>query len=220
MEQTRAPLVERARRNGTALMAWQVGSVDDAKAAEDAGCDFVVVQGVEAGGHVYGTVQRDRLLAGAIEAVSIPVVAAGGIGTASDLAGVIAAGAAAARVGTRFVATVESSAHPDYVAALVAAASEDDTVLTTAFALGWPDAPHRVLRRCVDNATAHDGDVVGYVVQDGERHAVPRFAASPPTKQTEGDISAMALYAGTGVTSVTRMQSAGEVVAELVSDLT
>ena len=56
-------LVERARRAGGALVGWQVGSLEEALAAADAGCDFVVAQGTEAGGHVRGTTLRRELLA-------------------------------------------------------------------------------------------------------------------------------------------------------------
>ena len=57
------------------------------------------------------------------------------------LAGVLNAGADAARVGTRFLASVESGAHPDYLAALKSATT-GDTVYTTAFSEGWPDAAY------------------------------------------------------------------------------
>src|SRR5208282_2604242 len=121
-------LVQRARRAGPALVAWQVGSVDGALAAADAGCDFVIVQGVEAGGHVRGTTPRQELVASMSDKIAIPVVAAGGIATAEHVEAVISAGAAAARVGTRFVATEESGAHPVYVTALVDATSPRDTL--------------------------------------------------------------------------------------------
>ncbi|MBA3655473.1 MAG: nitronate monooxygenase, partial [Actinobacteria bacterium] len=67
---------------GGALAAWQVGSADEARQAVDAGCDFVVAQGVEAGGHVRGTTGLLPLLDAVLDAVDVPVVAAGGIGTA------------------------------------------------------------------------------------------------------------------------------------------
>jgi NAD(P)H-dependent flavin oxidoreductase YrpB (nitropropane dioxygenase family) len=212
-------LVERARRSGSALVAWQVGSTEDAEAAEDAGCDFVIMQGVEAGGHVRGTVPRDALLSMALNRVGIPVASAGGITTAAEVAATINAGAAAVRVGTRFVATKESSAHPAYISALCAARSAEDTILTTAFSGGWPDAPHRVLRSAIDAADAFDGDVVGEVLHQGTRHPVPRYAASTPTTQTDGNIEAMALYAGMGVGAVNDVRPAAEVVSELVSAL-
>jgi nitronate monooxygenase len=212
-------LVGRARAAGSALVAWQVGSLDDALAAEDAGCDFVVAQGVEAGGHVRGIVPRDELLRAVLARVSIPVVAAGGIATASDVADTIAAGAAAVRVGTAFVATEESGAHPAYIEALTAARSGDDTVLTTTFSVGWPDAPHRVLRSAVAAAEAFDRDVVGEAGARGSRYPVPRFGVAAPTPDVEGHVEAMALYAGTGVGHVTGVRPAAEVVAELTSAL-
>jgi NAD(P)H-dependent flavin oxidoreductase YrpB (nitropropane dioxygenase family) len=214
-----AALVERARRAGGALVAWQAGSVQEATAAEDTGCDFIVAQGVEAGGHIRGTMPRDELLRLVLGRLSIPVVTAGGIATAGEVAAAVGAGAAAARVGTRFVATAESSAHPAYVAALLAARSGDETVVTTAFSGGWPDAPHRVLRSAVERAQTYPGDVVGFVVEQGQRRPVQRFAVSTPHKDVEGEISAMALYAGTGVGAVNASQPAADVVADLVSEL-
>jgi NAD(P)H-dependent flavin oxidoreductase YrpB (nitropropane dioxygenase family) len=138
---------------GGALAGWQVGSVEEAERAADAGCDLVIAQGVEAGGHVRGTVALLPLLAGVLEVVTVPVLAAGGIASARSMAAVLAAGAAGVRVGTRFLATPESGAHPDYVAALLAADSEA-TVLTEAFAVGWPKAPHRVLGSALQAAEA------------------------------------------------------------------
>jgi nitronate monooxygenase len=215
-----AALVQRARRAGPALVAWQVGSVDGALAAADAGCDFVIVQGVEAGGHVRGTTQRQELVDSALaRGVSIPVVAAGGITTAEHVQAAINAGAAAVRVGTRFVATNESGAHPAYLAALLSARSAQDTILTTAFGGGWPDAPHRVLRSAVAAAEAFDGDVVAHSVANGQHRPVARFSSETPTRDMEGNVAAMALYAGEGVGDVHEVRPAAEVVAYLVAKL-
>jgi nitronate monooxygenase len=206
-------LVELVHRRG-ALACWQVGSADEARAAVDAGCDLVVAQGVEAGGHVRGTIALLPLLDAVLEIVEVPVVASGGIGTARAMAAALAAGADAVRVGTRFVATPEANTHPAYADALVAA-GPGDTVLTTTFSAGWPDAPHRVLKSCVDAAVAVTGDVVGELELGGERMSVERFSTSPPTAETTGTIGAMALYAGQSVGAVTRVQPAADVVAEL-----
>ena len=212
-------LVQRARRAGPALVAWQVGSVDGAVAAADAGCDFVIAQGVEAGGHVRGVTPRQELVAQVLPRVPIPVVAAGGIATAGQVQAAIRAGAAAVRVGTRFVATKESAAHPAYIAALLSARSAQDTVLTTAFCGGWPDAPHRVLRSAVAAAEAFDGDVVGHITVNGQRRPIPRFSSANPSKRVEGNIAAMALYAGQGVGDVHEVRPAAAVVADLVAKL-
>lgn len=187
------------RRAGAAVAAWQVGSADEARAAVSAGCRMVVAQGVEGGGHIRGTVGLLPLLDEVLAAVGhdAVVVAAGGIGTAAGVRAALAAGADAVRVGTRFVAAAEADAHPDYVAALAASTAED-TVLTTAFSAGWPDAPHRVLRACV----RQDG---GFVM--------------PPVRGSAGDVSGMAMYAGQSVGAVRGEQPAAEIVAELMAGL-
>lgn len=196
------------------ICGWQVGSVDEAKAAVDAGCRYVIAQGSEAGGHVRGHVPLAELLPAVREAVDVPVVAAGGIGTADDVRAAVMLGADAVRVGTRFVATRESYAHPEYIDALVAAGN-DDSVLTEAFGVGWPNAPHRVLRSAIDAAGAASNDIVGETVSNGAPMRIPRFGVSSPNRDTTGDIKAMALYAGRSVGAVDRVMTAAEVVEEL-----
>lgn len=204
-----------ARVPSGVICGWQVGSVDEAKAAVDAGCRYVIAQGMEAGGHVRGHVPLAQLLAEVRAAVDVPVVAAGGIGNAEAVRAAMALGADAVRVGTRFVATSESYAHPVYIDALVAA-DTDDSVLTEAFGVGWPDAPHRVLRSSIEAATAAPSDVIGETVPPGGQPLpMVRFGASSPNRDTTGDIRAMALYAGRSVGSVDRVMTAAEVVAEL-----
>jgi len=188
---------------GGARAAWQVGSVDEARAAADAGCDIVVAQGMEAGGHVRGTVELAVLLPDVLAAVDVPVVAAGGIGTGKAVADALLAGADAVRVGTRFLAATESVAHPAYVGALIAA-DPDDTEITTAFGDGWPDAPHRVLRSAVAA-----GEALG---------AAQDWSPMWPTEETPGPIEARALYAGRSVGAVRDRQPAAAIVAELMDD--
>jgi NAD(P)H-dependent flavin oxidoreductase YrpB (nitropropane dioxygenase family) len=212
-DQPDAELV-RVVHDGGALAGWQIGSVDEAKRAVDAGCDYIAAQGTEAGGHVRGTIGLLPLLSQVLDAVDIPVLAAGGIATARDLAAVLAAGAAGARIGTRLVASVESGAHPDYVKRLLAAKAED-TVLTEAFSVMWPNAPHRVLRSCIDAAEKLSDETIGEIAFDQTRMPVPRFSVINPTKYTTGAIEAMALYAGESVGSVTDMKPAAEIVREL-----
>lgn len=209
-----AALVEQVHRGG-ALACWQVGSIDEAQMAVDAGCDFIVVQGSEAGGHVRGDVSLIPLLDAVLSTVDVPVVAAGGISTSRTVAAVLAAGASAARIGTRFVTCTESIAHPDYVRAIIDA-DGDDTVVTTVFGLTWPDAPHRVLRSCVDAAVTLDSDVVGQVTVDGIVTALPKFIPLPPTLMSSGHIEAMPMYAGQGVGLVDAVEPAGDIVRELV----
>src|SRR6266566_5766634 len=144
---------------GGALVSWQVGSREEAIAAERTRCDLIVAQGTEAGGHVRGKTGLLALLSEVLESVHAPVVAAGGIGSGRAMAASLAAGAAAVRVGTRFVAATEAEAHPAYLEKLIAAEAKD-TVLTETFSAGW-NAPHRVLRSSVEAAERFQGDIVG-----------------------------------------------------------
>lgn len=202
-----------------AIYGWQIGSLDEAKAAVDAGCSYVIAQSVEAGGHVRGTVPLAELIPAVRASIDVPIVAAGGIGTAADVRRAMAMGADAVRVGTRFVAAVESFAHPDYVELLVGATAED-TEYTEAFGVGWPDAPHRVLASSIAASADAPADVLGEMLMaDGRTVQVPRFGVSVPTRDTTGNIAAMALYAGTSVDAVTGRPSAAEVVAELAAGL-
>ena len=191
----------RAGHGGDALVSWQVGSVDEGRAAEAAGCDLVVAQGVEAGGHVRGKVPLDELLPATLAAVGVPVVAAGGIGSAERVDTLVAAGADAVRVGTRFLACPECNTHPAYVEALLSAGASD-TVLSGDFDDDghWPAAV-RVLSGSLAQAR-----------RAGNRSTMP------PTREAE-DPLAMACYAGTSVADLTRIQPAGEVLRELASRL-
>jgi len=184
------------------LVSWQIGSAEEAHSAETAGCDMVVAQGVEAGGHVRGTQPLDQLVAEVLDAVSVPVVAAGGIGSAERVAQLLRAGADAVRVGTRFLACPECDTHPDYVQALIAA-NADDTVLTDHFDGDgdWP-AQVRVLRVSLERA-----------IGSGNR------ATSPPSATAQAPL-AMACYAGQSVDHVRGVTSAADVVRELTSQLT
>jgi NAD(P)H-dependent flavin oxidoreductase YrpB (nitropropane dioxygenase family) len=207
-------LVQRARRGG-ACVSWQVGSLEEARAAVAAGCDLIVVQGREAGGHVRGRSERRSLLATVRAAFDGPLLAAGGIGTPRDVGDALAAGADGVRIGTRFAAAQESGAHPDYVHALLCAGAED-TVLTEAFSTHWPDAPHRVLRSCVERAAARPEGAVGELEWGGRRIAIPRGSVIAPTRETHGVIEAMALYAGESVSAVRAVQPAAAIVEELL----
>ena len=212
--------VDLVHRSG-ALAGWQVGSVAEARAAEDAGCDVVTVQGVEAGGHVRGSTPLRRLLPEVLDAVDVPVLAAGGIADGRSFAEVMAAGAAGARIGTRFLATVESGAHPAYKQAVVDAAG-DCTVITDAFAdcpLCATSPRARVLRSAVERVGELEDDVVGTAIMGRARVPVPRGSGLPPVAGVEGHLDAMAMYAGAAVGSVTDIRPAAEVVAELVAEL-
>jgi nitronate monooxygenase len=202
---------------GGAIAGWQVGSLDEAKQAVDAGCDVLAVRGVEGGGRMHGDQPLWPLLNAVLDAVDVPVLAAGGLSTSRDLAAVIAAGADGARMGTRFVATDESGAHPVYKQAIVDA-DPTDTVLVSDFSAFWPGGPqpHRVLRRSVQAAYAVEGDTVGEAMVFGERRPVPKFAPSPPAGDVSGNIEAFPMYAGMSVYGIDRIEPAAALIGRLV----
>ncbi|PWU17270.1 MAG: nitronate monooxygenase [Candidatus Rokuibacteriota bacterium] len=201
-------------RDAGALAAWQTGSGEEARAAEQAGCDFVIAQGVEAGGHVRGTTGLLPLLDEVLDAVDVPVVAAGGIGTERGMAAALAAGADAVRVGTRFLAAEEADVHAAYAEALVEAGPED-TQLTEAFSVMWPNAPHRVLSSCIEAAQGLEDEFVGEIDHAGDRMQVPRLSPPSPGRTATGRVDAMALYAGQSVGAIQRLQPAEAIVRDL-----
>jgi NAD(P)H-dependent flavin oxidoreductase YrpB (nitropropane dioxygenase family) len=213
-----AGLVDLVHARG-ALACWQVGSLTEALAAEAAGCDFIVAQGIEAGGHVRGRISLLALLGEVLDAVKIPVLAAGGIGSGRALAAVLAAGADGARVGTRFIAAEEANAHPTHIEGLIAA-SPGDTVYTGAFHVGWEDAPHRVLRSALAAAEAFESEIVGEStnIYTGESYPIERFQSTGIHSGTTGAVEAMPLWAGESVGGVKRVQPAAEIVQELAGE--
>jgi NAD(P)H-dependent flavin oxidoreductase YrpB (nitropropane dioxygenase family) len=213
------PLLVEEAHSGGALASWQVGSREEAVAAQEAGCDFIIAQGVEAGGHVRGHIGLLPLLSEVLESVQVPVLAAGGIGSGRAMAAVLASGAEGVRVGTRFVASEEAEAHPDYVKALIAAEAKD-SVYTDIFSVGWPGAPHRVLGSSIEAAKAFEGEVIArrYWPEEDEWEDIHRFESKSANKNVEGGVEAMPLWAGEGVGSVKKVQPAAGIVRELVEE--
>jgi enoyl-[acyl-carrier protein] reductase II len=124
------PIMERLKNAGLQVMVV-CGAVKHAVKAEQAGCDAVICQGGEGGGHT-GLVGTFPLVAQAVEAVSIPVIAAGGIYDGRGLAAALALGAQGVWLGTRFIASEEAHAAPMYKDAVLACA-DVDTVRTRSY---------------------------------------------------------------------------------------
>ena len=213
-----APFVERCRGAGVVVML-QVGSAEEGRRAAAAGVDVIVVQGMEAGGHIRGQVGLLPLLPAVAEVVSpVPVIAAGGIVDGRGLAAALALGAEGVWVGTRFVASEESEAHPEYKKRLLAA-SEADTVYTETFHLGWPPrSPHRVLRNLLTEGNAAAPDPVARLSLGGQTVEVPPFASATPTVHMKGHTELMANYAGQGVGLIHNILPAAEIVERMVSE--
>jgi nitronate monooxygenase len=135
------PLMKQAKLAGMQVVAM-VTTVQEALFAQQAGCDALVAQGSEAGGH-RGTFDISKHPMGAnigtfalvpqiVDRVSIPVIAAGGIMDGRGLVAALALGAQGVQMGTRFLTTIESGAHASYKQALLES-TEESTVLTKAF---------------------------------------------------------------------------------------
>jgi nitronate monooxygenase len=206
-------LVEIAHRGG-ALASWQVGSLKEARAAAEAGCDVVVVQGTEAGGHVRGHTRMRPLLESVLGQLDVPVLAAGGIGDGRAFAEALGMGAAGVRAGTRFVATAESGAHPAYKQA-VADAAAGSTEITDAFSVcpmcaTVPRA--RVLRSCVHALRDLPGDTAGETTLGGQRIALPKGHGLAPGAAATGHVDAMAMYAGESAADVRAVEPVGHVI--------
>jgi nitronate monooxygenase len=200
--------------SGGALACWQVGSAGEARAAADAGCDVVVVQGIEAGGHIRGESLLLPLLESVLGQLDLPVLAAGGIGDGRSFAAVLDMGAAGARVGTRFVATTESGAHPAYKQA-VADAIAGSTEITGAFSVcplcaTVPRA--RVLRSCIHALRDLADDTAGETTIGGQRIALPKGHGLPPGAAATGHVDAMAMYAGESAAGVSAVEPVAQVI--------
>ena len=218
-------LIGRARARGAVVLV-QVGDIASALEAAERGAEVVIAQGVEAGGHVQGRTPVLALVREMRRIIELPIVAAGGIADVASARAAFEAGAGAVACGTAFLVAHEADVHPTYLDRLLHAAATD-TVLTTVFDVGWPDAPHRVLRnhtytawesagRPTRGARHGEGEVVG------TRGASPivRYSDAQPTRRTAGDIDAMALYAGTSVGHVHRRASAREITEALALAVT
>jgi nitronate monooxygenase len=203
---------------GGAVCGWQVESEGEARAAEAAGCDVLIAKAWESGGRkrIEGPTLLP-LLDAVLDAVSLPVIAAGGIASARGVAAALAAGAQGVRVGTRFIAAAESDAHPAWVQAVIDAGAED-ALVSYLFNVGLPEpGPHRVLRSSIEAAEAFADEQVGVLRLAGAEIPVPRFGAQPPTRDSTGAVEAMPFYAGQSAGAVDTIQPAAEIMADLAT---
>ena len=212
--------------SANALVGVQVGTSDGAKAAKDSGADFIICQGVEAGGHVQSTTPLMLLLSEVVQVCSnTPIVAAGGLANGEDIAEALRAGADAVMLGTRFIATIESRAHPLYKQTLVDSKSED-AVITLCFNGGWANAAHRVLRNSTlkmweDAGCPPPGFRPGEAEKIASNNAgrgVTRYDDMPPANDMDGDILACCLYAGLGCEKIENIPTVAELMPELWSE--
>jgi enoyl-[acyl-carrier protein] reductase II len=197
------------------LVISMCGKVEHAKRALDAGCDIVVAQGTEAGGHT-GTVATFPLVPLIVDAMdgAIPVVAAGGIFDGRGLAAALSLGAAGVWIGTRFIATPEARALPGYRETILDT-REDGTVISRAFS----GKTMRVLRN--DTTDRYDADPsllkkfpdqLAVAFSDGTFHLGGDEHTSGIDPRREG------YPAGQAVGAITSIVPAGDIVRSIVEE--
>lgn len=220
--------IERAHQAGIKVM-WQCGTPDEARWAKEAGADAVIAQGFEAGGHVRGETTSLALIPEVRDAIGdLPMVAAGGFADGRGLAAALALGADGAVFGTRFVASTEAASHPAYRERVIQANARD-TFHTTLFDIGWPQAPHRVLRtELVEQWEAAGRPQSGMRPGEGEVRAsslradleIPlvNYTVMPPADYIDGSLDGMPFYAGQSCSLVKEVLPAGEIVRRIAAE--
>jgi nitronate monooxygenase len=213
-----AEIVQRLRDAGI-LVVCQIGSVQEAEAAQTAGAHALIAQGCEAGGHVRGVTPLDLLLPEVAARTDIPVLAAGGVADGVGLVTALALGAQGVVIGTAFIATRESFAHK-YHKQRIVDAQMGDAILTDAFHINWPiGAQVRVLANSVTRgARGNPFSETRTIIGEEEGRPIYLFSTDSPLRSMTGDFEAMALYAGQGVGRVNAVISAGERLRAIVSD--
>ena len=192
------------------VVATQVGTLEEAVAAEQAGADVLVARGGEGGGHGRNDVATLPLLQVVLDAVQVPVLAAGGIGTARGLAAVLAAGSAGAWVGTAFLACTEAATTAGARERLLAAA-ETDTAYGRVFDVGqrlaWPPQyGGRALRNAFfDRWAGREDELAGDEVAAAELRAA----------RERSDFDTTCVYAGQGVALLRAERAAVDILGEL-----
>ncbi|KAL2649422.1 hypothetical protein R1flu_017550 [Riccia fluitans] len=221
-----AEKVEKCHQAGVKVV-HQVGSVEEAVKAAQAGVDALVVQGVEAGGHVRSKTPLLVLLPAVVDALrgyNIPIIAAGGIVESRGYVAALALGAQGVCLGTRFLATPECTAHPLYKKKLLEA-GVSETDYTDLYGRSRWRAPHRVIRtpfheqwksELPSDGTEVGQPIIGRTTIYDRDEEVPRFSGKVPNSSTSGDVESMAMYAGTGVGLIHEIVPAASVVNGLV----
>ena len=209
-------------RSSNAKFGIQVASKNSAQSALDLGADFLIAQGIEAGGHVQAISTLYNTLPEILEvAKNIPVLASGGITTGHDIRTAIHAGASGAVLGTRFIATKESNIHDEYKNSLIQA-GENRTVFTICFNKGW-SAQHRVLKNKTFHMWEADGcPLPGYrpgendiIATRPDGTTVERYSIRSPMKGFQGQLTELAMYAGDGVYKIKDLPTANDLIQRL-----
>jgi nitronate monooxygenase len=152
---------------------------------------------------------------------SVPVLASGGIGDRNAMASVMSMGAAGVALGTLFIVARESAAHAEYKRAVVDAGRDDVVFVGDLFDVGWPNAPHRVIRNSTVRAWEAAGrpssgqrpDAGDVLATGPDGSPIPRYSPVHPIAGMSGNVEALPLYAGMGVEHATDVIPASEIIA-------
>ena len=167
--------IARLRERGLTVFVT-VGTPEQARGALAVHASGLVVQGVEAGGHLLGVESIERALAKVLDvAGDVPVLAAGGVADAQDVRRLLDMGAAAAIAGTRFLLTEESAAHPEYKRRVAAG---ERTLATLLFGLGWP-LRHRVIPNAATERWCTDSELGPRIARVTGRLSAPLGHITP-----------------------------------------
>jgi nitronate monooxygenase len=220
-----APYVARAKAAGARVM-HMVATPEEARRSIDFGTDVLIAQGTEAGGHVWGRLSTMALVPLVVDAAGdVPVLASGGIADGRGLAAALMLGASGASLGTRFLASAEAAYHDDYKRRLLEAAATD-TIETTLFDGGWPNALHRVVRNRVVEAweaagrpnsgtRPGEGDQIG-LSPDGK--PILRYSIASLLRGAQGSIDDFVIYAGQSVGLIKDILPAAEIVERIIDE--
>lgn len=198
--------------NAGALLISQIQTVGEAIRAAESGADVIVAQGQDSGGHGRPGRGTFGLVPAVVDAVAVPVVAAGGIADGRGLVAALALGASGIALGTRFYAATEAISD-GAARRLLESAGADDTVRTSAFDVlrgpAWPEGyDGRALRNTI--VERWDDDRAG----DAERAAL----AGVYREAADDDYTVRALWAGEGLDLIHAVEPAAAVLDRLIAD--
>jgi enoyl-[acyl-carrier protein] reductase II len=207
-------VIEQCHRNNV-LVVNMCGKVDHAVRAVEAGCDMVVAQGTEAGGHT-GQVASLPLIPQIVDAVGdkVPVVAAGGIFDGRGLAAALALGADGIWVGTRFIATPEARSVLGYKERLMAS-REDQTTVSRAYS----GKTMRVVRNSwTDHYDAHPEELKKFPEQLGVAYGASAMHLGGDSFSDGVDVDRECYPAGQGIGAIDELVPAAELVRRFVAE--
>ncbi|WCN38813.1 NAD(P)H-dependent flavin oxidoreductase [Aneurinibacillus uraniidurans] len=211
-----AEAMQRAHDAGIKVIAMAT-TVKEAMAAEKHGVHIVVAQGSDAGGHrgtwdttahpMGANIGTFSLVPQMVDAVHIPVVAAGGIMDGRGLAAALMLGASGVQLGTRFLTAAESGAHPVYQRALLGS-TEEDTVITRAFS----GRPARGVRNAfIEHVESSEMEPLSFPTQNTVTGDIRRAAAAQNNEQY------MSLWAGQATRMLTDQEEASSILTQIVT---